>query len=145
MSEDLTKKLTKGDQDTILTAIKNLDTYMRSSIDNLDTYMRSSVDNVVTWVSGVDSRLRRLEKTVEERLYDTRPIWHKVVADIAMLQTGQKHLVEVQEAMRTELSSVSRDQIVINDSIRKIQLDLHAIDDRLRRLEINDNHENSST
>jgi len=134
MSEDLTKKLPQSDRDTILIAIKNLETYVRGSVDNL-----------VTWISSVDSRLRGLEQTVEERLYDTRPIWHKVVAEIADLQTGQRRLIEGQQEMKVELSKVDRDQIVINDVIRKIQLDFHTVDDRLHKLEVNRNQQNSTT
>ena len=141
MHEDLTQKLPQSESEKeILTAVQNLDTYVRSSMAEL-----------VTWVSSIDSRLQRLEAKVErleqkverlnakveQRLYDTRPIWHKVVADIAQLQTGQ-------DVMRAELSDlhstvreVTRDQIVINDSLRKIQLDFHNIDQRLYRLEVN--------
>jgi len=78
MSEDLTQKLPQTDKDTILKAIKDLETYFRSSVDNL-----------VTWISSVDSRLGSLEQKVEQRLYDPRPIWNKVVDDIAQLQAGQ--------------------------------------------------------
>lgn len=122
MSEDFTQKLPKNGDHEILTAIKHLDTH----------------------VTNIDSRLQSLERKVDERLHDTRPIWHKVVADIAELQAGQKRLEEGQQAMRNELGNVSRDQIVINDSIRKIQLDYHAINDRLYRLEVS-NRPNSST
>jgi len=117
MSEDLTKRLTPSDKDEILTEIKNL-----------------------------DSRLGRLEQTVDERLYDTRPNWQKVLADIEQMQAGQQRLERGQDGLRlqiTELSSivldVNRDQIVINEAIRKIQLDFHAIDKRLHQLELNSN------
>ena len=125
MSEDFTEKLPKNgnDDSKILTAIENLETH----------------------VTKIDNRLQSLEKKVDERLHDTRPIWHRVVADIAQLQAGQQRLEEGQLAMRGELSNVSRDQIVINDSIRKIQLDYHTINDRLLRLEFNRNPPNSST
>ena len=124
MSEDFTQKLPENGNDSkILTAIKNLDTH----------------------VTKIDNRLERLEKKVEDRLHDTRPIWHRVVADIAQLQAGQQRLEDGQEAMRVELREVNRDQIVINDSIRKMQLDFHTIDDRLRPLELNRNPSNSST
>ena len=124
MSEDFTQKLPKnGNDNEILTAIKDLDTH----------------------VTKIDNRLERLEKKVEERLHDTRPIWHRVVADIAQLQAGQQRLEEGQLAMRVELSNVSRDQIVINDSIRKMQLDFHTMNDRLCRLELNRNRPNSQT
>ena len=123
MSEDFTQKLPTSGNDEILTAIKDLNTH----------------------VTKIDNRLQSLERKVDERLHDTRPIWHRVVADIAQLQAGQQRLEEGQLAMRAELRNVSRDQIVINDSIRKIQLDYHTIDDRLCQLELNRNRPNPQT
>jgi len=74
MSEDLTNKLPKG------------------------------ADNVASILLSIDSRLQRLEQKVEERLYDARPIWQKVVADIAQLQEGQRELQaghrELQQGVR---------------------------------------------
>ena len=73
-------------------------------------------------------------------------------AEINQLQAGQQRLEEGQQAMRAELSelntivrNVNRDQIVINDVVRKIQLDFHVTDERLHRLEVNRNPRNSST
>ena len=117
MSEDLTKKLSVADKDEILTAINNLDT-----------------------------RLVRLEQKVDERLHDKRPMWHRVVADVGQIQSGVERLEKGQGELRghiLELSSaireVSRDQILINDVARRIQLDFHTIDERLHRLEIKRN------
>lgn len=138
VSEDFTQKLPKNGTDSeILTAIKDLDTH----------------------VTKIDTRLQSLEKKVDERLHDTRPIWQKVVADIAELQSGQKrleegqkHLEEGQQALRmgiselhTTVRDVNRDQIVINDVVRRLQLDFHNIDERLHNLIINRNRQNSST
>ena len=139
MSEDLTDKLPRGNNE-ILTAIKNLDMNLRGSIDKL-----------VSWVGSVDSSLQSLEKKVEridrkveEQLYDTRPIWHKVVAEIVQLQSGQQRLEEGMKELNSTVRTVSRDQIVINDAIRKIQLDYHAIDEHLHKIE-GRNQQNSQT
>jgi glutamate-1-semialdehyde aminotransferase len=131
MSEDFTQKLPKNEQDSkILTAIKDLDTH----------------------VTRIDDRLQSLENKVDERLHDTRPIWHKVVADIAELQAGQKRLEDGQQAMRKDLGElsdiihqVSRDQIVINDSHRRIQLDFFTVNEKLLKLISDRNQQNSST
>lgn len=135
MSEDLTKRLSTNDRDEILTAIKNLESYVRSSINSLQIS-----------VGGIDTRLSLLEQKVEERLHDTRPMWHRLETDIADLQASVHRLEKGQEQLRVnilELSSavrdVNRDQIVINDVARKIQLDFHTIDERLHRLEVNRN------
>ena len=126
MSENFTQKLPTPDRDVILTAINKLETYVRTSIDNL-----------VTWVTNVDGRLRGVDQKLEERLHDTRPIWHRVVADISQLQT-------LQDGMRTDLreinrktDTITRDQGVFNDALHKVQGDFHLIDERLRRLEVN--------
>ncbi|HEX5601656.1 MAG TPA: hypothetical protein VFX63_03860 [Pyrinomonadaceae bacterium] len=112
MSEDFTQKLPKNENDEILTAI-----------------------------TKIDNRFQSLEKKVDERLHDTRPIWHKVVADIGELQSGQKRIEDGQQAMLKvlyELSStvnqVNRDQIVLNDSHRRIQLDLLTVTEKLRKV-----------
>jgi hypothetical protein len=125
MSEDLTDKLPKTDSDKL--------------------------NEILTRVNGIDSRLEQLEQTVAQRLHDTRPIWHKVVADIAQLQEGQQRLEKGQGYLHEQLlkinsgvRDVNRDQIVINDSLRRIQLDLHNFDERLHRCETN-RRQNSST
>src|SRR5919106_4602580 len=94
MSEDLTQKLPKSDSeklDLILTTTQNLE----GRFDNLEERfdkLEKRFDGLETRVDGVDSRLGHLEQNVEQRLHDTRPIWHKVVADIARLQEGQERL-----------------------------------------------------
>ncbi|HKU77571.1 MAG TPA: hypothetical protein VJR02_26890 [Pyrinomonadaceae bacterium] len=135
MSEDLTDKLPKSNGE-ILIAIKNLDEH----------------------VGKIDSRLQNLEQKVDgiekvdQKFHDTRPIWHKVVADIGELQTGQKRLEQSQLAMRDQISelnsvvrTVNRDQIVINDVVRRLQLDFHTFDERLQRFINKRNSQNSST
>src|SRR5262245_31950888 len=117
MSEDLTKRLPQSDKDEILTAIKNL-----------------------------GARLSSLEQKVDERLPDTRPMWSRVVDDIRQVNATLERLEEGQGELRGHIldlgravRDVNRDQIIINDVVRKIQLDFHAIDERLHRIEVNRN------
>lgn len=145
MSEDFTQKLPKNGHDSeILTAIKDLDTH----------------------VTKIDNRLQSLEKKVDERLYDTRPIWHKVVADIAELQTGQKRLEEGQKRLEegqrrfeegqqaihsnmtnvnSAVNDVKGDQFVINNAVRRMQLDFLTVTEWLNKLTAERNQQNSST
>ena len=50
----------------------------------------------LTIMQNLESRFEALEKKVEERLYDTRPIWEKVLVDITQLKEGQAQLLEGQ-------------------------------------------------
>jgi peptidoglycan hydrolase CwlO-like protein len=136
MSEDLTDKLPKSNGE-ILTAIRNLDAH----VGKIDSRLQS-----------LEQKVDGLEKKVDQKLHDTRPIWHKVVADIGELQTGQKRLEQSQLAMRDQISelnsvvrTVNRDQIVINDVVRHIQLDFHTFDERLQRFIDKRNSQNSQT
>lgn len=133
MSEDLTQKLPKSDSEILLLILR--------TTQNLEVRF----GKLETRVENIDFRLEGLEEKVEHRLHDTRPIWHKVVADIAELQAGQQRIEEGLTKLESTVRDVSRDQIVINDSLRRIQLDLHAFDDRLHRCERNQRPPNSST
>jgi len=134
MSEDLTRKLSDNDKDAILTAIRNLESVVRNSFDNL-----------VTWVSSVDSRLKRLDQKVDERIHDTRPIWQKVLDDIAHLQAGQDGMRSEVRQLSNKVDDVYHEQAVFSDAIRKMNLEFHAVDERLHRIEVNQKPLNSST
>ncbi|HEX7226599.1 MAG TPA: hypothetical protein VF353_02395 [Candidatus Binatia bacterium] len=139
MSQDLTKKLPRSDSDTlnlILTSIQSLEgrfEKLEIRVENIDARLQ----RLEAKVERLEQKVERLDEKVEQRLYDTRPIWHKVVADIAQLQTGQDAIRAELSALHSTVRDVTRDQIVINDSLRKIQLDFHNIDQRLYRLEVN--------
>ena len=145
MSEDFTQKLPTNQHDSeLLTAIRDLDTH----------------------VTSIDNRLQSLERKVDERLHDTRPIWHRVVADIAEVQTGQKRLEagqkhleasqrrleEGQQAIHSDMTNVNStvndvkgDQFVINNAVRRMQLDFLTVTEWLNKLTAERNQPNSQT
>jgi chromosome segregation ATPase len=123
MSEDLTQKLPTS-QDPALAQIL------------------SAVQNLGTGLGNLENRFESLERKVEERLYDTRPIWEKVQADIVQLQEGQQRVEEGQESLRkdvrdvrTELRDMNRKFSIFNDNLVQIQADYRDIYDRVRDLE----------
>jgi uncharacterized membrane-anchored protein YhcB (DUF1043 family) len=113
MSEDLTRKPPASQDDALAQVL--------SAVQNLGT------------------RLDSLEKKVEERLYDTRPVWEKVVADIQKLQEGQKQLQEGQEMLRREVNTglrdINRKFSIFNDTLTQMQADYRDIYDRVREIE----------
>ena len=124
MSEDLTKKLILDENDKltlILTTVQNIDRRSLATETLFDT-VEARLERLGIRFENFNSRLQHLEQRVEQRLYDTRPMWHRVVADIGQLQQGQDRL--------------ENGQAVLNDAIRKINSDVHAIDERLQRLEM---------
>ena len=97
MSEDLTKKLPKGD------------------------------DSVASILQNIDSRLQRLEQKVEERLYDTRPIWQKVVIDIAQLHEGQAQLQEGQAQLQEGQAQLQEGQTRLQCEVRDIKISVRDV------------------
>ena len=119
MSEDLTRRLLGSDSDKL--------------------------NSILTTVRSLEGRMQRLEQKVEERLHDTRPIWEKVIADIAQLHDGQEILRKEVHEINTTQHDTLRRMSVFNDTLLSIQADYRDIYDRVRGLEKNRNHPNSST
>ena len=105
MSEDLTKKLPKTDSEKI--------------------------SLILTTVQALETRVTNLENRVEERLYDTRPIWQKVVADIAQLQDGQRQLQEGQTRLASDVHEMRGEVHEIKVSIRDIYLKMEVFNDTM--------------
>jgi septal ring factor EnvC (AmiA/AmiB activator) len=90
---------------------------------------------ILSAVQDLGTRLGNLETKVEERLYDTRPIWEKVQADITQLQEGQESMRKDVREVRTELRDMNRKLSIFNDNLVQIQADYRDIYDRVRDLE----------
>ncbi|HET8783755.1 MAG TPA: hypothetical protein VFM63_15185 [Pyrinomonadaceae bacterium] len=121
MSEDLTKKLPTGD------------------------------NNVASILQNIDSRLQRLEQKVEERLHDTRPIWQKVVVDIAQLQEGQAQLQEGQTRLQCDvrdikisLRDVTRSIGALYETAIKIQAECRDLNHRVLDIELEQQKQRNS-
>ena len=123
MSDDLTEKLPSSDSEKIaliLTTVQNLD---------------KRVDDIDLRLSKLEHRFDKLEKNVEERLYDTRPIWQKVVADIAQLQEGQNRLEGEVREIKISVRDLVFEMSAMSDTMRVIQGRHKDFDLRIRDLE----------
>ena len=87
MSEDPTKRFPKaqGDNgedklDRLFAAVEALRSELRSEVSSLGSELHGEV-------SSLRSELATLSETVEHRLYDTRPMWEVVLAEMQNLKT----------------------------------------------------------
>ncbi|HLG16528.1 MAG TPA: hypothetical protein VJH03_18780 [Blastocatellia bacterium] len=140
MSEDLTQKF-NGSQDDKLNQLITLVQGLTS--DLLD--MKSDLQDV-------KSRLLVLEQKVDERLYDTRPLWEGVQAQIAEFKAEvQAQIAEFKadvQAQITEFKAEVQKQISdlkaeVDQGFRKIgrRLDVISIELNQLRADLHD-HEN---
>src|SRR5438045_9517704 len=86
MSEDPTKRFPNppGDNgedklDRLFAAVEALRSELRSEVSSLRSELHSEV-------SSLRSELSALSETVEHRLYDTRPMWEAVLAEMQDLK-----------------------------------------------------------
>src|ERR1051326_5771275 len=91
------------------------------------------------------SRLDKVEETLEERLYDTRPIWQKVVTDIAHLQEGQDTLRADGGEIKKSIRDVYYRFDVLNNTMLAIRADHRDLYDRVRGLESHSTPPNTET
>lgn len=115
---------------------------LSASHDDALAQILSAVRDLGTRVKSMEDRLNSLETKVEERLYDTRPIWEKAIAEIKQLQEGQARLEtnvtqlrEGQDALRREVNTglrdINRKFSIFNDTLTQMQADYRDIYDRV--------------
>ncbi|MBA2732767.1 MAG: hypothetical protein H0U54_07725 [Acidobacteria bacterium] len=112
MSDDLTQKLPASQDPAlaqILSAVQDLGTRL-GSVEN-------RLGNLEGRLGNLENRFGSLEQKVEERLYDTRPIWEKVLVDIAQLQEGQEALRKDVRDVGTGLRDMNRKLSIFNDTL----------------------------
>lgn len=137
MSEDLTKKLPQTDSDKIdliLTTVQNLEI----RVDNIElrlTNLEQRFDRFEQRFAHMEQRLDGLEKKVEERLYDTRPIWEKVVADIGQLKEGQQRLEADVREIKESVRDIDRRVSFLSDTMIKVQANYRDLDNRVYELD----------
>jgi chromosome segregation ATPase len=130
MTDDLTKKLPRTDSEKltlILTTVQNLDTRV--------TNIEVRLTNLEQRFDRLEQRLDNLEQKVEERLYETRPIWQKVVADIAQFQEGQNRLEGEVREINVSIRNIVFEMSAQSDTMRMIQGKHKDFDLRVRELE----------
>ena len=128
MSEDLTNKLPGNGSQTLASVVKV--------------------------VQELTVRVEKLDQKVEERLYDTRPMWERLASKVDLLQEGLQELRQGQNDLREELCKgqddlreetrglktylrdILRRMSIFNDTLVAIQADYRDIYDRVRGLEL---------
>lgn len=112
---------------------------LSSSHDETLRQILAAVSDLQIGVKDLQVRLGSLEQKVEERLYDTRPIWEKVVADIEQLQKGQHALQEnfqgLHDEMRKGFRDLKRQFSILNDTFLEVRADYKDLDRRVFQIE----------
>lgn len=153
MSDDLTQKLPSspdGMLAQILVTVQNLSTRMESLEQRLGGLeqqfgsLEQRLGGLEQKVESLEQRIGQLEQKVEERMYDTRPIWEKVQADIAGLQEGQRSLQEGQRSLQEGQRSLQEGQRILQEGQDALRSDVKELRKESRNMDrrfsvLNDN------
>ena len=85
MSEDPTKRFPETSDDKVDRLVEIVEA-LRDEVSTLRSEVRHEVSTLRSEVSTLRSELSTLSETVERRLYDTRPIWEAVLAEMENLK-----------------------------------------------------------
>ena len=77
--------------------------------------------SVVKVVKELTVKVEKLDQKVDERIYDTRPMWEHFASKVDLLQEGLQELRQDQNDLREELR---QDQNDLREELRKGQADL---------------------
>jgi uncharacterized phage infection (PIP) family protein YhgE len=80
----------------------------------------ATLEQNLTIMQSLESRFEVLEKKVEERLYDARPIWEKVLVEIEELQQGQAELSEGQQQFWAAHSQLVAGQKQLQEGLQQL-------------------------
>jgi hypothetical protein len=94
MSEDLTKKFAANENEPL--------------------------SRVVNVVQGLTVRIEKLDQKVEERLYDTRPMWEQVNNNVHALQEGQARLERGQVQLQESQQLLQEQQQRMHDGLEAV-------------------------
>lgn len=113
MSEDLTRQLPDDALAQILGAIRELGARMESFERRMDAFEGR--------MDSFERRMEKLERKVDERLYDTRPIWEKVVADVEQLRQGQARVEEGLARVAEQQQSFAEQQQSFAERLERLE------------------------
>ena len=78
-------------------------------------------DELIKIIQAVRVELSDLRNTVETRLYDTRPIWEKVTADIAQLIEGQEGLKQSVQNLTEGQHNLTQGQLGLREELHNLK------------------------
>ena len=100
-------------------------------LEKLDV-METRQRHIETGIINLGARLEALENKVDERLYDTRPQWEGVQAQISEMREEMRERFNTLEG---EVKDTNRRMQVLNDTLLSMQADSLALEDRIEKLE----------
>jgi predicted nucleic acid-binding Zn-ribbon protein len=89
-------------------------------------HLPSFEEKVLAQLESLDSRLASLEKREEERVYDTKPIWNRVLNEISALNTKVSDLDTKVSDLDKHMDNFDRKLDIMNKDLLQVKADLYG-------------------
>lgn len=86
----------------------------------------AQLESVNGRLASLESRLASLEKRDEERDYDTKPIWNRVLTEISELKTEISELKTEVSELNKRMGNFDRKLDVMNKDVLQVKADLYG-------------------
>ena len=101
------------------------------SDENQDTlHLPSFEEKVLAQLGSLDSRLASLEKREEERDYDTKPIWNRVLTELSDLNTKVTDLDTKVTELDKHMGNFDRKLDIMNKELLQVKADQRGLEMR---------------
>jgi chromosome segregation ATPase len=91
---------------------------------------------LISAVQSMSVRLEALEKTLNDRLYDTKPIWERALAEIAETRADLKaEIAELRSEMGDGFRTLGSKMDVLNQDVLTVRAEQRLLGKRVQDLE----------
>ena len=91
---------------------------------------------LISAVQSMSAKLEALEKTVNERWYDTKPIWERALAEIAETRAELKaEIAELRSEMGDGFRTLGSKMDVLNEDVLTVRAEQRLLGKRVQDLE----------
>ena len=108
------------------------------SNDNLASQVQQLIDiarNTDAKIQNMDARLERIETAVNERLYDTRPLWADITPRIEAIDARTVIVEASLSEINSSLNELKYLMRAVNDNALRTQAHIRQVEDRVDGLE----------
>lgn len=91
------------------------------SEDETRAFTDRTLEKVLTKLEVIDARLQRVESKIEQRGFDTKPIWERALAEIMEVKQEIATVNRKIDIFSRDMLSVRADQVKTEERIRKLE------------------------
>jgi predicted nucleic acid-binding Zn-ribbon protein len=95
-------------------------------------HLPSFEEKVLSQLESLDGRLASLEKREEERAYDTKPIWNRVLTELTEVKTDVSELKTDVSGLKADVSGLKADISGLKTDMSGLKTEVSELHEHMR-------------